>query len=266
MTRILPLPIQNQDTQLNSPALDLNYALLSWKITCCWSPWIGEANIPELIPNLILKPNFVSSKSESFEGTYSNEAEGSKKFKSSLSLSESLFDCNSVKGLLLNLETVFKNSGDMLLPKRDRLLNNFLKCLKDYLCQEFDTFCPSFSKSNNKEKVANYDIWLSKFAEYLLGNINFTSLKNESIYYGKWRGIQFILGSLISKDVMKQMISSSREKAYFYGLQKCLKNWSQKKLAIILKNTHLVSLLNFMFESDKILKIWIMISQGTESN
>jgi len=43
---------------------------------------------------------------------------------------------------------------------------------------------------------------------------------NTSLYDGKWEGFQFIFGSFISKKIMKQMISSSKEKAFFYNLQK----------------------------------------------
>lgn len=62
-------------------------------------------------------------------------------------------------------------------------------------------------------------MWITEYIEHFFGS-EINPIMNESQFKGKWGGFQFIFGSLISKDTMKQLISSSREKAYFYGLLK----------------------------------------------
>ena len=158
--------------------------------------------------------------------------------------------CSSVMGLLNNLTSVLKNSG-VQIPKRDKLLNNFMKFFKEHLKQDFINHCPEFESATNEVRVKNFEYWLTSYAQNLFGHEVFNNLRNEE-YYGKWKGLQFTLGSFICKNTMKQLITSSREKAYFYGLQKCLKSCSQKKLAIILKNEYLVRILEHMFETDKV--------------
>mmetsp|Transcript_7532 Transcript_7532/g.6670 ORF Transcript_7532/g.6670 Transcript_7532/m.6670 type:complete len:121 (-) Transcript_7532:13-375(-) len=112
-------------------------------------------------------------------------------------------------------------------------------------------YCSEFETATNSERVDDYNNWLTSYIAHFFGTEIDTNF-NQSIYGGEWEGFQFIFGSFISRETMKQMISSSREKAYFYGLQKCFKNSSQKKLAIMLKNDHLVYLLEHLFTSDKI--------------
>jgi hypothetical protein len=131
------------------------------------------------------------------------------------------------KILLVKLEEQYRKLGKPA-PKRDRMHNNFMKAVRSYLHEDFRVFCPEFEEASNSEKMSNFSF-------------------NRSLYEGKWEGLQFIFGSFISRETMKQMISSSREKAYFYGLLKCFKNSSQKKLAIVLKNEHLVCLIDHVF-------------------
>lgn len=152
--------------------------------------------------------------------------------------------------LISKLEEKYSTLG-MNVPKRDRLHNNFLKALRDFLQADFLKHCPEFSYASNELRLKNYNKWLTSYIQKFFGQ-TINSDINESQYQGKWEGFQFIFGSFISKETMKQMISSSREKAYFYGLLKCFKNSSQKKLAIMLKNIHLVYLLDYMFKSEKI--------------
>ena len=139
----------------------------------------------------------------------------------------------------------------MPVPKRDRMHNNFMKAIRTYLQEDFKAFCPEFELSSNKDRLANFNKWLTEYIRYFFKR-EIDQRFNKSLYEGKWEGFQFIFGSFISRETMKQMISSSREKAYFYGLLKCFKNSSQKKLAIVLKNSHLVYMLDEIFGSDKI--------------
>ena len=129
-----------------------------------------------------------------------------------------------------------------------------MKGLRDFIREDFLKFWTEFEQASNQQKLLNFESWLTRYIEHFFGR-DIDSSFNESQFKGKWGGFQFIFGSLISKDTMKQMISSSREKAYFYGLLKCFKNSSQKKLAIMLKNTHLVYLLDNMFETGRIEEI-----------
>lgn len=154
------------------------------------------------------------------------------------------------KVLIKELETIYKSIGGSI-PKRDRMHNNLMKSLKKYLESDFKKHCPEFETATKQEKSDKFESWLTSYIESFFG----TELDpefNQSLYQGKWTGFEFIFGSFICKETMKQKISSSREKAYFYGLQKCFKNSSQKKLAIMLKNTHLIYLIEFLFSTNKI--------------
>lgn len=159
--------------------------------------------------------------------------------------------CGSPKGLISLLEEEFRKAGRTL-PKRDRLHSDFLKDLKEFLQKDFSRVFPEFFTSlESKDRVVRFEDLLTEYIQKFFGE-KLDSQANQSIYKGKWEGMQFVFGSLISKDTMKQMITSSREKAYFYGLQKCLKSSSQKKLAVLLKNQHLVELIKFLFKSKKV--------------
>lgn len=156
----------------------------------------------------------------------------------------------SPKALISKLEEVYSGLGKSI-PKRDRLHNNFMKTLKTFLQKDFNQYCPEFATASNEKRLQNFNIWLTSYIQNFFKS-PIDSEFNQSLYEGKWEGFQFIFGSFISKDTMKQMITSSREKAYFYGLQKCFKNSSQKKLAIMLKNSHLLYALDYVFQSSKI--------------
>lgn len=171
---------------------------------------------------------------------------------------------NFVKNLLINLESELRNS-DLKIPKRDKLLNCFIKSLKEFLRRDFLDFTPDYDLCDNQTKVKNYKKWLTAYACKLLGEERYAEMSNEN-YYGDWSIIEFTLGSFICKNTMKQMITSSREKAYFYGLQKCLKNWSQKKLAIVLKNPWLAEILGFMFENHLVLSLFKSESLDCDSS
>lgn len=159
----------------------------------------------------------------------------------------------SPKALISKLEEVYYTLGKSI-PKRDRLHNNFMKALKVFLQKDFNKFCPEFETASNEKRLKNFNMWLTSYIQNFFKS-PIDSEFNQSLYEGKWEGFQFIFGSFISRDTMKQMISSSREKAYFYGLQKCFKNSSQKKLAIMLKNSHLLYTLDLVFQSSKINEI-----------
>lgn len=156
--------------------------------------------------------------------------------------------------LLNNLESVLRNSG-LEIPKRDKLLNNFFKWFRDFLRKDFENFIPEFRTSDNKAKVQNYEAWLIAYASKLFGTKKLKSIGNMQ-YYGKWNSVEFTIGSFIWKDIMKQLITSSKEKAYFYGLHKWLKNCSQKKLAVILKNHFLVDIIYHMLNTDLVYDFW----------
>lgn len=166
---------------------------------------------------------------------------------------EVVYSITSPKQMIAKLEDVY-NSLHKSTVKRDRLHNNFIKSLKGFLQKDFEIFCPEFKTASNQERLENYNLWLTSYIQNFFGR-EIDPVFNESLYGGTWGGFQFIFGSFISKDTMKQMISCSREKAYFYGLLKCFKNSSQKKLAIMLKSPHLVHLLDYVFQSDKISSI-----------
>lgn len=163
------------------------------------------------------------------------------------------FALTSPKVLILELEKAYTRLG-LEVPKRDRLHNNLMKSLKTFLQDDFKHHFPQFEAASNQEKLDTFDEVLTSYTKKFFER-DIDCEFNQSLYEGKWGGFQFIFGSFISKDTMKQMISSSREKAYFYGLQKCFKNSSQKKLAIMLKNVHLVYLIEFLFTSGKINEI-----------
>lgn len=152
------------------------------------------------------------------------------------------------------LISVLQERYSKLNRKRDRLLNNFMKSLRKFVEADFLEFCPEFQSASNSERLANFNEWITSYVQHFFGR-SIDEEFNQSLYEGKWGGFQFIFGSLISRETMKQMISSSREKAYFYGLQKCFKNSSQKKLAIILKNTHLLYMLDHLLKTERIMGV-----------
>lgn len=135
--------------------------------------------------------------------------------------------------------------------KRDRLHNHLMKTLRNYLVEDFKNQFPQFDIVSNSERVQNFSEWVTQYAKTLFKQ-ELDAQLNKSMYSGEWGGVEFVLGCLISRNTMKQMITSSREKAYFYGFHKSFKNTSQKKLAVILKNYHLVYLIQYLFESNKI--------------
>lgn len=157
---------------------------------------------------------------------------------------------SSPKVLIKELEKIYIKIGGSI-PKRDRMHNNLMKSLKKFLESGFKKHCPEFETATKQEKSEKFEQWLTSYIESFFGT-EIDAEFNQSLYQGKWTGFEFIFGSFICKDTMKQKISSSREKAYFYGLQKCFKNSSQKKLAIMLKNSHLIYLLEHLFSTNKI--------------
>jgi hypothetical protein len=167
--------------------------------------------------------------------------------------SASQFELTSPKALIVELEKVYTRLG-LPVPKRDRLHNNLMKSLKTYLQDDFQSHFPEFQLASNEDKLNTFEEVLTQYTKKFFDS-DIDEDFNQTLYGGKWGGFQFIFGAFVSKDTMKQMISSSREKAYFYGLQKCFKNSSQKKLAIMLKNVHLVYLIEFLFRSGKINEI-----------
>jgi hypothetical protein len=68
---------------------------------------------------------------------------------------------------------------------------------------------------SNDEKVEKFSKWVTKYTKILFGQES-DSQFNQSMYGGEWTGFEFVLGCFISRNTMKQMITSSREKAYFY--------------------------------------------------
>ena len=122
------------------------------------------------------------------------------------------------KQLIFKLESVYK-LAKYPLPKRDRLQNNFFKYLREFLQTKFEALFPDFNKASNTEKKNDFNSKLTAFAHHLLEN-SIQHIDNESLYKGKWGGFEFLFGSIISRETMKQMITSSKEKAYFYNLQK----------------------------------------------
>ena len=190
------------------------------------------------------KINNTNNKVETYEcsGREENSSNIAKSFKAS-----------SPKELIKELEKVYSGM-EVPVPKRDRLHNNLLKALRKYLQEDFNKYCTEFGTASNQEKVKNYNQWLTSYIQSFF-NSDIDENFNQSLYGGKWNGFQFIFGSFISRETMKQMISSSREKAYFYGLQKCFKNSSQKKLAIMLKNDHLVYMIEHLFSSGRIREV-----------
>lgn len=171
-----------------------------------------------------------------------------------LQLSQPLL--SSPKVLIKKLEVAYKTlpTSSGAIPKRDRIFNNFLKSLRKYLQQQFEESCPEFNSLKSSQKVEKFEKFLTAYKEELLGE-KIPKKLDVSQYGGEWKGFQFIIGSFVSKETMKQMITSSREKAYFYLLQKWLKNWSQKKLAVLLKNIHLVEVIKHLFASEKIYSV-----------
>lgn len=159
-------------------------------------------------------------------------------------------DISNTKVLIKELEKVYKVIGGSI-PKRDRMHNNLMKAMKKFLENDFKKFCPEFETASKKEKSENFESWLTKYIENFFGS-ELDQEFNKSLYQGQMKGFEFLFGSFICKETMKQKISCSREKAYFYGLQKCFKNSSQKKLAIVLKNMHLIYLVEFLFSTNKI--------------
>jgi hypothetical protein len=156
----------------------------------------------------------------------------------------------NTKKLIRMFEEVYLS---LELPKliKHRLYNHLMKSLKSYLVKDFNNHFPQFEIVTNSERVQIFSKCVTQYAGKLFER-EFNSQFNQSIYGGEWGGVEFVLGSFISRDTMKQMITSSREKAYFYSFQKLFKMTSQKKLAVILKNYHFVHLIQYLFESEKI--------------
>jgi hypothetical protein len=120
----------------------------------------------------------------------------------------------NTKMLIRKVEDVYRGLNLPTL-KRDRLYYHFLKSLRSYLTQGFKRQFPDFEMISNDEKVENFRDWVTKYANILFGRES-NSQFNQSMYGGEWSGVEFVFGCFISRNTMKQMLTSSREKAYFY--------------------------------------------------
>jgi hypothetical protein len=208
-------------------------------------PNFGENNE---LPNFHINKNIINTKNENDKEFWDR----SDMFPSGLT--DPFYKVDRVyantKKLIRMVEEVYLS---LELPKliKHRLYNHLMKSLKSYLVKDFNNYLPQFQMLSTTEKVQIFSNFVTQYAVKLFGR-ELDWQFNQSIHGGEWGGVEFVLGSFISRETMKQMITSSREKAYFYSFQKLFKITSQKKLAVILKNNHFIHLIQYLFESEKI--------------